>query len=131
MSIKPPFTDVDVKTQDGGFYHGHSLPIALISKAVMVGLVLWALVYPANANSTLGSWNSNLLEIFNQFYILIVGFFIFFLLVVAILPKTGARVMGVPGEKPEFSNVSWFSMMFGAGLGVGLMVFATAEPLSL
>lgn len=39
--------------------------------------------------------------------------------------------MGTPGEKPEFSNFSWFSMMFGAGLGVGLMVFATAEPLGL
>ena len=39
--------------------------------------------------------------------------------------------MGQPGEAPEFSNFSWFSMMFGAGLGVGLMVFATAEPLGL
>ncbi len=39
--------------------------------------------------------------------------------------------MGTPGEAPEFSNFSWFSMMFGAGLGVGLMVFATAEPLGL
>lgn len=39
--------------------------------------------------------------------------------------------MGKPGESPEFSNFSWFSMMFGAGLGVGLMVFATAEPLGL
>ena len=44
-----------------------------------------------------------------------------------LLPKTGRRVMGIPGQKPEFSNFSWFSMMFGAGLGVGLMVFATAE----
>jgi choline-glycine betaine transporter len=39
--------------------------------------------------------------------------------------------MGIEGEKTEFSNFSWFSMMFGAGLGVGLMVFATAEPLGL
>ena len=39
--------------------------------------------------------------------------------------------MGRPGEGTEFSNFSWFSMMFGAGLGVGLMVFATAEPLPL
>ena len=30
-----------------------------------------------------------------------------------------------------FSNFSWFSMMFGAGLGVGLMVYATAEPMGL
>ncbi|WP_317054758.1 BCCT family transporter [Roseovarius rhodophyticola] len=131
MSIKPPFTDVDIKTQDGGFYKDNSLPIALISKSIMVGLVLWALVFPANANGTLGSLNSQLLEVFNQFYIIIVGCFIFFLLAVALMPKTGARVMGPPGEKPEFSNFSWFSMMFGAGLGVGLMVFATAEPLSL
>ena len=39
--------------------------------------------------------------------------------------------MGRAGEGTEFSNFSWFSMMFGAGLGVGLMVFATAEPLGL
>ena len=57
--------------------------------------------------------------------------FIFFLVIVALLPGSGTRVMGAPGETPEFSNFSWFSMMFGAGLGVGLMVFATAEPLSL
>ena len=88
------------------------------------------MIWPGNANSTLGSWNGRLLESFNAFYIIIVGCFFFFLAVVAILP-TGKRVMGTPGEKPEFSNFSWFSMMFGAGLGVGLMVFATAEPIGL
>lgn len=131
MSIKPPFTDVEINTQDAGFYKNNSLPIALISKGIMVALVLWALVFPANANSTLGSLNWRLLEGFNQFYIIIVGFFAFFLLVVAIMPQSGGKVMGPEGEKPEFSTFSWFSMMFGAGLGVGLMVFATAEPLGL
>lgn len=75
--------------------------------------------------------NSQLLKGFNGFYIVIVGLFAFFLLVLAVLPQTGRRLMGPEGEKPEFSNFSWFSMMFGAGLGVGLMVFATAEPLGL
>lgn len=131
MSIQPPFTDLQIKKAAGGFYKGHSVEIALLSKGIMIALVLWALIWPANANGTLGSLNSQLLNIFNQFYIYIVGFFAFFLLVVAILPKTGSQLMGQPGEKPEFSNFSWFSMMFGAGLGVGLMVFATAEPLSL
>ena len=131
MSIKPPFTDLTIKKQEGGFYQDNSLPIALISKGIMVALVLWALIFPANANSALGSLNSQLLALFNQFYIIIVGLFFFFLLVVAIIPSTGSRIMGVAGEKPEFSNFSWFSMMFGAGLGVGLMVFATAEPLGL
>lgn len=131
MSIKQPFTELNIKKQVGGFYHDNSLPIALISKGIMVALVVWALVWPANANGTLGSLNGLLLTVFNQFYIFIVGCFAFFLLVVAILPSTGRRIMGKPGESPEFSNFSWFSMMFGAGLGVGLMVFATAEPLGL
>lgn len=131
MSIKPPFTALEVRRAASGFYEGHSVEIALLSKAIMVGLVLWALIFPANANGVLGSLNSQLLEVFNGFYIIIVGCFFFFLMVVALLPSTGKRVMGTPGEAPEFSNFSWFSMMFGAGLGVGLMVFATAEPLGL
>ncbi|WP_421702960.1 BCCT family transporter [Aliiroseovarius sp.] len=131
MSIKPPFTELEIKTQDSGFYKDNSLPIALISKGIMVLLVIWALVWPANATNTLGSLNWRLLEGFNSFYIVIVGLFAFFLAVVAILPQTGKRIMGRPGEGKEFSDFSWFSMMFGAGLGVGLMVFATAEPLGL
>lgn len=131
MSVKPPFTDLNIKTADDGFYEGNSVPIALVSKGIMVALVLWALVFPGNANSTLGSWNSLILSGFNSFYIVIVGIFLLFLLIVAAIPATGRRIMGKPGQKPEFSNFSWFSMMFGAGLGVGLMVFATAEPLGL
>ena len=131
MSIKPPFTELEINRSEQGFYEGHSLAIALMSKTVMVALVLWALIWPANANSVLGSFNWQLLESFNSFYIIIVGTFIFFLAALAIIPQTGKLKLGPQGEKPEFSTFSWFSMMFGAGLGVGLMVFATAEPLGL
>ena len=131
MSIKPPFTELEINRSEQGFYEGHSLEIALMSKAIMVALVLWALIWPANANSVLGSFNWQLLESFNSFYIIIVGTFIFFLAALAIIPQTGKLKLGPQGEKPEFSTFSWFSMMFGAGLGVGLMVFATAEPLGL
>ena len=131
MTVKPPFTDLEINTQDAGFYEGYSLPIALISKVSMVALVLWALVFPDGAGSVLSSVNSTLLNSFNTFYIIAVGIFAFFLFIIAALPSTGKKVLGAPGQKPEFSNFSWFSMMFGAGLGVGLMTFATAEPLGL
>ncbi len=131
MAINPPFTQLDIKKSDAGFYEGNSVSIALLSKGIMVALVIWALVWPANANGVLGNLNANLLKNFNVFYIVIVGLFAFFLLIVAVLPQTGKRIMGRPGEGTDFSNFSWFSMMFGAGLGVGLMVFATAEPLGL
>lgn len=131
MTIKPPFTELEIKRAESGFYEGHSIPIALISKFTMAILVIWALFWPVHANGVLGSVNWELLEGFNGFYIVIVGCFAVFLAVLAILPSTGKRLMGKAGEPPEFSNFSWFSMMFGAGLGVGLMVFATAEPLGL
>ena len=131
MSMKPPFTAIEIRRAATGFYQGHSIEIALLSKGIMVALVIWALVWPANANSKLGSFNWWLLESFNAFYIIIVGLFVFFLFAIAAYPKTGKRIMGRPGEGTEFSNFSWFSMMFGAGLGVGLMVFATAEPMGL
>ena len=131
MSINEPFTKLEINTEDDGFYKGYSLPIALVSKSIMVALVLWALVWPAGAGKILGSVNGTLLSGFNSFYIIIVGMFLAFLLIVAIIPSTGKTVLGKPGEGTEFSNFSWFSMMFGAGLGVGLMVFATAEPLGL
>ena len=131
MAIKPPFTDVAIGTQDSGFYEGYSLPIALISKIGMTALVLWALIWPLGAGGALSSLNGTLLNSFNTFYVVAVGFFAFFLFALALLPSTGKRVLGKTGQKPEFSNFSWFSMMFGAGLGVGLMTFATAEPLGL
>ncbi len=131
MSIKPAFTELEIAKSPSGFYEGYSLPIALISKTIMVALVVWALVWPGNASSVLSAVNGSLLNGFNSFYIVSVGFFAFFLFVLAILPATGSKKLGTADTVPEFSNFSWFSMMFGAGLGVGLMVFATAEPLGL
>lgn len=119
MSIKEPFTNLEIDKATSGFYEGNSLPIALISKCIMVALVLWALVFPGNANGVLGSVNGTLLKSFNGFYVIIVGLFAVFLAVLAILPQTGKLKLGKEGEKLEFSNFSWFSMMFGAGLGVG------------
>ncbi len=131
MSLQDPFTDLKIERQDSGFYKGYNLPIALVSKIAVSLLVLWALVWPLNANETLRSWKSGLLSEFNVFYNLSVALFAFFLFVVALLPATGRMRLGGDDERPEFTNFSWFSMMFGAGLGVGLMVYATAEPLGL
>ena len=75
----------------------------------MVALVIWALVWPSNANSNLGSLNWSLLENFNAFYIILVGLFVLFLAVVAVLPQMGQRKMGRADEAPEFFQ---FFMVF-------------------
>lgn len=97
----------------------------------MVALVVWELVWPGNASSVLSGVNSSLLNGFNSFYIVSVGIFAFFLFVLALLPATGSKKLGTADTVPEFSNFSWLSTLFGAGLRVGLMVFATAESLGV
>lgn len=128
--IKPPFTDLDIQTADTGFYEGYSLPIALTAKIAFALLTVWALLRPGSAEAILSLVNTEILGVFNVFYIVIVGLFAWFLLLVTIIPSSGRRKLGKDDEKPEFSTFSWFAMMFGAGLGVGLMVYATAEPLN-
>ncbi|MFT6695527.1 MAG: choline/carnitine/betaine transport, partial [Paracoccaceae bacterium] len=62
-------------------------------------------------------------------YMYVMAFFIIACLGLAIWPATGKLKLGAADEKPEFSSFSWFSMMFGAGIGIGMLTYATAEPL--
>ncbi|SFK12572.1 choline/carnitine/betaine transport [Nitrosomonas aestuarii] len=103
--------------------------MAIVSKLLIAALVLWAVLLPDKASSVLSSASSSLLNIFNAYYIYVVTLFLVFCIVVAIVPAIGKLKLGNKNERPEFSNFSWFSMMFGAGMGIGLMVFSTAEPI--
>jgi choline/carnitine/betaine transport len=78
----------------------------------------------------LGTWNAAILNNFAAWYIWVVAFFVIVCLGLAIWPTAGRLSLGQDGEKPEFSNFSWFSMMFGAGIGVGMLTWAVAEPIA-
>ncbi|MGL5329858.1 MAG: BCCT family transporter [Peptostreptococcaceae bacterium] len=43
--------------------------------------------------------------------------------------KYGSIRLGKDDDRPEFSNLSWFSMLFGAGMGIGLVFFGAIEPM--
>lgn len=71
-------------------------------------------------------------ELFNSFswiYILSVAFFFLFLVVLC-LGKLGDIRLGDDDEEPEYSFFSWLCMLFSAGMGIGLMYFGVAEPIS-
>lgn len=77
------------------------------------------------ANITLNSIITN----FGFLYLLIVlavGIFCLFLC----FSRYGDIRLGPDNSKPEYSNISWFSMLFSAGMGVGLVFFGVAEPLA-
>ena len=98
MKLKKPYTDLNIKTQDSGFYEGYSIPIALVSKIIISLLVVWALAWPEEAGSLLSTANWSTLEVFNSFYIYSVGFFAFFLIAIAILLLFPALSLYLPSQ---------------------------------
>ncbi|WP_299923721.1 BCCT family transporter [uncultured Pelagimonas sp.] len=129
MSNEPPLMELPIKTADGGFYDGFSKDVTITAKVLIGALIIWAVAFPENAASVLTSMNSFLLANFATWYIWVVAFFILVCVVLAIIPSTGKLRMGMADDTPEFSSFSWFSMMFGAGIGIGMLTFATAEPM--
>ena len=61
-------------------------------------------------------------------YVLAVGTFLFFA-VWLIVSRKGDIRLGPDHSSPEFSNLSWFAMLFSAGMGIGLLFFGVAEPI--
>ena len=59
----------------------------------------------------------------------VVFFYIVVCVGLALWPKSGRIKLGKANKSPEFSRFSWFSMMFGASIGIGMLTYATAEPI--
>lgn len=127
--MKPPLGELDIPVSESGFYAGFSKNVAVGAKLLVTALIVWAVAFPESASSALGSLNTLILGVFNYWYIYAVAFFLILCLVMALLPVSGRLRLGLDGGKPEFSNFSWFSMMFSAGIGIGMLTFATAEPI--
>lgn len=126
MSLKPPLMELPIKTADSGFYSGFSQSVAIISKIIIAALVVWAVVFPDQAGRVLNAINGFILANTTVWYVYIVTLFVLLCFVLALWPAAGRLKLGLEDDKPEFSNFSWFSMMFGAGIGVGMLTWAVA-----
>ncbi|MEO1221177.1 MAG: BCCT family transporter [Pseudomonadota bacterium] len=89
-----------------------------------------AIFFPVQAMETLEVANSTIISAFSGWYVYLVAFLVICSAVLVLVPQIGSLRIGAPGEKPEFSRASWFSMLFGAGIGIGMLTFSTGEPLA-
>jgi len=128
MSIQPPLTELEIETADSGFYRGFAKNVAITSKIIIAALVIWAVAFPEQAGAILSGMNSFILQNFATWYTWVMAAFVLVCLILAIWPASGKLKMGLDTDTPEFSNFSWFSMMFGAGIGVGMLTWSVAEP---
>ncbi len=112
-----------------GFYAGQNRWVAIAVKVIVVSLVLWASL-ASDAGTILMDIQSGTIGYFGGWYMYASAVFMVMSLVLALVPRTGSIRLGADHERPEFSRFAWFSMMFGAGIGVGMLTYSTAEPLA-
>lgn len=98
--------------------------VVLIAIAVMYGLVS-----PQSFETGTANIQAFLTTSFGWYYLLVVILIVAFCLFL-ILSPVGAIRLGKREDRPEYSNASWFAMLFSAGMGIGLVFWGAAEPLS-
>ena len=100
-----------------------------VAGVLTVAFVIWGLVDPANVGEVAGAaynWvTNNLSWLFSA-----VATIVLVSLLALAVTRYGKIPLGKDGEKPEFSTFFWVAMLFAAGLGIGVMFWGPAEPLT-
>jgi choline/glycine/proline betaine transport protein len=102
-------------------------PVFIPSVIFIIALVSFAILSPQIANEIFTNVRNFVADKFGWLYMLGVGIFTLFTLFLAISPFGKFR-LGPDQSKPTYSNLSWFAMLFSAGMGIGLMFWSVAEP---
>ncbi|GLU88766.1 MULTISPECIES: BCCT family transporter [Agromyces] len=96
---------------------------------VIVAFVVFALVAPDAAETVFGAIQSGIVNTFNWYYVLIAAFFVAVSLFFG-FSRFGDIKLGRDDDEPEFSFPAWLSLLFAAGMGIGLVFYGVSEPLS-
>lgn len=104
-------------------------PVVFIASAVMVvGFVGFGVLLPTLAAKSFDAIHNFITEYLGWSYLLAVSFFVGFLLWLA-FSRYGSIKLGQPDDQPQFGFGAWFSMLFSAGMGIGLVFWSVAEPI--
>lgn len=118
------FTMINFSKIRTTFSKGVTLP----SLTFILGICIVAASFPLLTESALNIVKSFIFVNLNWMYIWAVTIFVIFL-VYLMFSKYGNIKLGSNDSKPEYSFFSWVSMLFAAGMGIGLMYFSVAEPM--
>ena len=100
-----------------------------VTVAISVAFVLWGVLFTDNFTSTLQTIVGGITSGLGWLYMLITTFFLVFVVYLA-FSRYGKIKLGQPDDEPEYGNFAWFAMLFQAGMGIGLVFWGVAEPLT-
>ncbi|MBB4933532.1 choline/carnitine/betaine transport [Lipingzhangella halophila] len=99
------------------------------SVGVAAIFVAWAVLFTENLNSVTESSLNWVTASFGWSYLVVTLGILVFLVFLAFSPAGNIR-LGKDSDRPEFSTLAWFAMLLGAVMGIGLVSFGVAEPIS-
>lgn len=103
-------------------------PVFIYGSILVLIVVLAGAIFPSQFDKITNAvklWITNDLG----WYYLILTTIIVFFCVFLIFSPIGKLKLGKPNDKPEFNTISWFAMLFSAGMGIGLVFYGAAEPM--
>ena len=92
-----------------------------------MAFVVYALLAPDQAAAFFGWLRPALTSTFDGFFLISANIFVIFCLALIVSPFGAVRLGGVDAT-PDYGYAGWFSMLFAAGMGIGLMFFGVLEP---
>ncbi len=104
-------------------------PVFMISGLSIVAFVIITLMFQQEATALFGWLRPFLTSTFDWFFLSAANVFVVFCIVLMVTPMGKIRLGGA-NAKPDYSYMGWFAMLFAAGMGIGLMFFGVAEPMS-
>ena len=104
-------------------------PVFLISALAIIGFVIITLMFQESATAFFGWLRPALTSTFDWFFLSAADIFVLFALFLMLTPLGKIR-LGGKDAKPDYGYIGWFSMLFAAGMGIGLMFFGVSEPMT-
>lgn len=101
----------------------------LTSFIISLSLVAFGITMPIGFKNVTNHLKKFIVNDFGWLYLLLVTS-IFFICIFFMISPLGQIKLGQPNSKPEYKTTTWIAMMFSAGMGIGLVFYGAAEPLS-
>ncbi|WP_081209364.1 BCCT family transporter [Salegentibacter sediminis] len=102
-------------------------PVFFTSTFIIIASIVLTLVFQEQAESYFDKIQDFVANKAGWFFILSVNVYLIFMIYLA-FSKFGNIRIGGPKAKPEFKTLSWFAMLFSAGMGIGLLFWSISEP---
>lgn len=102
--------------------------VFFVSAGIILLFVVMGAAYTDATNGAFGAIQRFIVIKLGWFYIFSVTFFLGFVLWLLFSRHADVR-LGADHDRPEFGTMSWFAMLFSAGMGIGLLFFSVAEPI--